>query len=130
MWTVAAALLLLAGCATGPADRLIAGRWGGQHVGLEMGETEGRLEHDCAAGTIDGPLVSDASGRFAASGMHTPGTGGPVRVGVTPPSYAARYSGSVRGDTMSLVIDVPAIDASLGPFALRRGAEHILMRCL
>ena len=130
MRVVAAALLLLAGCATVPADRLIAGRWGGQHVGLEMGETNGRLDYDCAAGTIDGPLVSDSAGHFAATGTHTPGTGGPVRVGVTPPSYPATYTGSVRDDTMTLVIDVPAIGARIGPTTLRRGAEPMLTRCL
>lgn len=122
--------LLLAGCATVAGDRSIVGHWGGQHVGLEMGEAEGKLDYDCAAGTIDGPLVSDATGRFTARGTHTPGMGGPVQVGVTPPSYPATYAGSIRGDTMTLVVDVPTITARIGPTTLRRGAEPVLMRCL
>ena len=125
-----AALLALTSCATMATDRSIAGRWGGQHVGLEMGEASGRLDHDCAAGTIDGPVLLDAAGRFAATGAHTPGTGGPVQVGVAPPAHPATYSGSVRGDTMTLVIDVPAIGARIGPYTLRRGADPMLMRCL
>lgn len=125
-----AALLVLTGCATMAIDRSIAGRWGGQHVGLEMGEASGRLDYDCAAGTIDGPVLLDAAGRFAATGTHTPGTGGPAQVGVTPPAHPATYSGSVRGDTMTLEIEVPAIGARIGPYTLRRGTEPVLLRCL
>ena len=95
-----------------------------------MGEASGRLDYDCAAGTIDGPLLLDAAGRYVATGTHTPGTGGPVQVEVTPPAHPATYSGSVRGDTMTLVVDVPAIGARIGPGTLRRGAEPMLMRCL
>lgn len=126
----ALAQILLAGCATTAADRPIIGQWGGQHVGLEISETGGTLDYDCARGAIDGPLVSDPSGRFVASGTHVPGTGGPVQVGVTPRSYPATYSGSVSGDTMNLLVEVPAISARIGPYALRRGAEPVLLRCL
>ena len=128
-WIFLAALV--AGCATPIAsDRSLAGRWGGQHVGLEMGPASGRLDYDCAAGTIDGPLIADATGRFAATGTHTPGQGGPDRIDYTPPSYSARYSGSVSADLMTLVVDVSAIGARIGPVTLRRGAEPVLMRCL
>ena len=121
----------LTACAT-PSAPLgpIVGRWGGQHVGLEMSADNGRLDYDCAAGTIDGSLLGDSSGRFTAVGTHTPGTGGPAQAGVVPPSYPALYSGSVRGDTMILAVDVAAINARIGPLALQRGAEPILMRCL
>lgn len=122
---------MVAGCATPVvADRSLAGRWGGQHVGLEIGEASGRLDYDCAAGTIDGPLVADTAGRFAVTGTHTPGQGGPDRIGYVPPSYPARYTGSVRGNTMTLVVDVSGINARIGPYTLRRGAEPMLLRCL
>ncbi|MGH6728849.1 MAG: hypothetical protein ACREBK_01750 [Sphingomicrobium sp.] len=121
---------LLAGCATVAAEASLAGQWGGQHIGLKIGATKSSLEYDCAAGTIDGPLVADASGRFTARGSHIPGTGGPVQAGATPRSYPAVYSGSVRGDTMTLVVDVPSINVRIGPMALRRGAEPILLHCL
>lgn len=124
------ALFALAGCATAPSARSLAGEWGGNHVGLDLGEAIGKLEYDCATGTIDEPLLIDSSGRFTGVGTHRPGTGGPDRVGVIPPSYPARYSGSVRGEVMTLVVDVEAINARLGPYALRHGAVPNLTRCL
>lgn len=128
-----AALLLamtLTGCTTLSDARPIGGQWGGRHVGLDMDQANGRLDYDCAAGTIDGPLVSDRAGRFSADGRHMPGTGGPVRIGVTPPSFPAHYSGSVHGDTMTLVVDVPEMGVRIGPHVLRLNAPPVLTRCL
>lgn len=120
----------LAGCATAPpAGVPLTGRWGGNHVGLELTHGGGTLEYDCAAGRIDGPLVPRADGSFQARGTHTPGTGGPERVGIVPPSHAADYRGSVRGDRLILQVRV-ANGVLIGPLSLRRGAEPMLLRCL
>ena len=122
-------LLVTAGCATAPpAPASLAGQWGGTHIGLRLGPAGGTLEYDCAEGTI-GPLAIGPGGRFTAAGMHTPGTGGPDRVGVVPPSFRTTYSGTVRGDRMTLQGAVET-GVRLGPFELRRGAEPMLMRCL
>ncbi len=130
MFAPALLLLLAAGCASvPPAGVPLTGRWGGDHAGLELTPTGGTLDYDCAAGRIDGPLLSRADGTFQASGTHTPGTGGPERVGVVPPSFAARYDGAVRGDRMTLQVRVEN-GVLVGPFMLRRGAEPMLMRCL
>ena len=121
--------LLLAACASVPAaDGPVTGSWGGTHVGLTLDETGGRLEYDCAAGTI-GPLRAGPGGEFTAVGTHTPGTGGPEIEGQPRPAYRARYSGTVRGDRMRLQ---GAIENGvlLGPFELRRGAEPVIFRCL
>lgn len=123
-------LLALAACAGVPSAGVpLTGRWGGQHVGLELGPAGGTLDYDCAAGRIDGPLLPRADGSFEASGTHTPGTGGPERFGVIPPSHPARYSGVVRGDRMTLRVAV-ANGTAIGPVTLRLGAEPVLMRCL
>jgi len=123
--------LFATGCAT-PASSLqpLPGGWGGPHVGIVFAADQGRVEHDCAAGTIVGAVQPGAGGTFEARGTHTPGHGGPERVGFAPPSFPARYSGRVRGDTMTLLIEVPAIAARIGPYTLRRGAEPVLLRCL
>jgi len=122
-------MLALAGCATMAADRSLVGTWGGQHVGLTLGATGGRVDYDCAAGTIDGLVIPRGDGNFEALGTHIPGHGGPDRVGEIRPAYQTRYSGIVRGDRMTLQARVET-GVLLGPFTLTRGAEPMLMRCL
>lgn len=122
---------LLTSCAalpppTGP----VIGRWGGEHVKLTLDAYGGTVEYDCAAGRIDEAIVTGADGAFAASGSHTPRTGGPERVGEARSSYPARYTGTVRGDTMRLQVTLPDRDLEMPPFVLRRGAEPQLTRCL
>ena len=134
-WLFVAAAAGLSACA--PASQLgvphravpLSGEWGGTHVALKLGPASGTLEYDCAAGTIDGPVVPRADGSFQAYGRHTPGSGGPDREGEVRPSYATRYSGSVRGTRMTLEGRVEN-GVLLGPFALVRGAEPIIFRCL
>ena len=124
------ALLALSACTTvaqlaGP----LSGDWGGTHVGLKLSEAGGILEYDCAGATIDEPLMLLPDGTFHAVGKHTPGWGGPERIGEVRPTYRTRYTGSVRGDRMTLQGRVEN-GVLLGPFTLRRGAEPVIMRCL
>ena len=122
--------LFLAACATPlPASHPIVGEWGGTHVGLSLTPNGGRLEYDCASGTLIGPLVPRPDGTFDAQGIHTPGWGGPEIEGQVLPSYPVRYSGSVRGDVMNLRGRLEN-GVSLGPFILRRGSEPVIFRCL
>jgi hypothetical protein len=124
------ALAALAACASvPPAGIPLTGEWGGTHVGLRLSETGGVLDYDCAAGTLDGPLLPGADGTFEAHGRHTPGTGGPERVGEVRPSYRANYRGAVRGDRMTLRGEMEN-GVILGPFTLVRGAEPVIFRCL
>ena len=126
-----AAALLLGGCqsAAAPAGPLV-GEWGAQHVGLVLDAEGGRLEYDCAAGMIAGPIRPDRSGRFRAEGTHTPGQGGPDRIDYVPPRLPALYEGRVTGDRMTLRVRVVPTGLELGPFTLRRGAQPMLTRCL
>jgi hypothetical protein len=125
-----AAAAALAACASlPPAGVPLTGEWGGTHVGLKLSETSGVLDYDCAAGTIDGPLVPRRDGSFEAEGRHTPGTGGPEREGEVRPSFRTRYWGNVRGDRMTLQARVEN-GVLLGPFTLVQGAEPIIFRCL
>jgi hypothetical protein len=120
---------LIASCASlPPAGGPITGGWGGNHIGLVLDASGGRIEYDCAAGTI-GPIVPNAAGRFSAVGTHTPGTGGPEAEGHVPPTYTAQFSGTLSGDRMTLEARVQN-GVSLGPFELRRGEEPGIFRCL
>ena len=122
--------IALAACASvTPSGGPLTGEWGGEHVGLKLTETGGTLDYDCAAGTIDEPLVVRRDGSFEASGTHTPALGGPERVGEVRPTYRARYTGAVRGQRMTLAARVEN-GVALSPFTLVRGAEPVIMRCL
>lgn len=126
---IGAFLLGLTGCAgVQPAGIPVTGAWGGTHVGLTLDVGGGRLDYDCASGTI-GPVVPGAGGAFTADGVHSPAAGGPEIEGQLRPSFPARYSGTVRGDRMTLQGRL-SNGVELGPFALRRGGEPIIFRCL
>ena len=88
------------------------------------------LEYDCADGVIEEPLRPDAEGRFTATGIHTPGHGGPIRAGEILPAFLARYDGHVAGEQMSLLVTLTETRVELGPFELRRGSAGLLVRCL
>jgi hypothetical protein len=125
-----AGVVLLAACATTVPDGPVTGSWGGEHVGLTLDSTGGQLEYDCAAGTIAETVIPARYGSFAVNGTHTPGMGGPDRIDYVSPSYPARYTGKVSGETMTMRVSVPSRELTLGPFRLRRGAEPRILRCL
>lgn len=120
--------LALAGCASTGPPLALDGQWGGRGVGLVIEVGVGRLDYDCASGTIEAIVTTD-DGRFAATGTHVPGQGGPERVGEVRPSFRATYSGTLRGGRMTLGATVEN-GTRLGPFTLVRGAEPLLLRCL
>lgn len=123
------AILLLGACASVPPSGVpVTGQWGGTHIGLTLDASGGRIEYDCAAGTI-GAVVPGPGGAFTAPGTHTPGWGGPEIEGQVPPTYSAHFRGTVRGDRMTLAGRVEN-GVELGPFSLRRGAEPGILRCL
>lgn len=118
------------GCMTSPTSVVTPGPWGGSHVSMQVTSTGAHLEYDCADGVIEAPLRPDAAGRFTAAGAHTPGRGGPIRVGEILPTFRARYEGQVEGERMSLLVTLVDTGVVLGPFELRRGSSGLLVRCL
>jgi hypothetical protein len=119
-----------AACTTHPTPVVAQGPWGGSHVSMNVTPEGARLEYDCADGGIDEPLRPDADGRFVAAGTHTPGHGGPIRVGEILPVFRARYDGRVEGGRMSLHVTLTETGVELGPFELRQGISGLLVRCL
>ena len=108
----------------------LTGTWGGQHLQVDLIQEGGTLEYDCASGTISSPLVPDESGRVVALGIHSPGHGGPVRDDEVPPRLPARYEGQVSGDRLTLTVTIIQDNQRVGTFALRRGANGLIFRCL
>ncbi len=103
--------------------------WGGEHVGLEVGGEGGRLEYDCAHGTIDEKIVADAQGRFRLRGTHVRERGGPVRKGEPADSHPAVYEGRIEGDTMTLKVKEVDTGETVGTFTLKHGREPRIVKC-
>jgi hypothetical protein len=103
------------------------GNWGGQHINMKVGAKSATIEYDCATGTIQGPLVVDANGNFKLRGTHQRQHGGPIRSDETPQDHAATYTGSIKGNTMTLNLKVG--DSDEETFTLEKGKEGELFRC-
>ncbi len=124
-------VILLAVCSvtaeTRKMQRIPTGNWGGQHVNIKVTAQSATIEYDCATGVIQGPLVVDRNGNFKLRGTHRMERGGPVRADETPRDLPATYTGSIRGNTMTLNLKVN--DAEVETFKLMKGQEGELFKC-
>ena len=128
--TIAAAALLAGGCETaGVKPMNLVGIWGGPHAGVSFRGGLAEVQFDCAAGSIDDPVVPAADGAFMAKGTYRAGAKGPVRVGEFFRSQRATYSGQVAGSVMTLNVMLED-NTALGPFTLAEGQPPQLTRCL
>jgi hypothetical protein len=129
--TAVLAVLLLAvfsvTAETKKMQRIPTGNWGGQHINIKVSTRSAAIEYDCATGVIQGPLVVDRSGNFNLHGTHRMERGGPVRAGETPREVPATYTGSIRGNTMTLNVKIS--DADSDTFRLEKGKEGELFKC-
>jgi hypothetical protein len=129
-WTLGAGSILMSGCATlqGKPEHLV-GLWGGPHAAVEFQGGLADVEFDCAAGSIDEPIVPGPGGKFLAKGTYRTGATGPIRVGQIFKSQPASYSGEVTKTVMTLNVALED-GTALGPFTLTEGAPPQLTRCL
>jgi hypothetical protein len=105
------------------------GTWGGEHIGLEVSDDGGRVEYDCAHGTIDQKIVTDARGGFELRGTHVREHGGPVRKDEPEDSHPAVYKGQLKGDTMTLTVTESDTGESVGTFTLTLSRQPRIMKC-
>lgn len=115
-----------------PSSAVVArGKWGGDHVTLDLHASGGVAEFDCAAGEVKEPLRLDRQGGFEAIGTYTPDPGGPVQSGDEEPAgVSARYVGRVDGSRMSLTVFLPDLGTRHGPFQLVQGDPGTPESCL
>ena len=108
-------------------QRIPTGVWGGQHINIDVGEKSARIEYDCANGVIDGPLTVDANGNFKLRGTHRIERGGPVRADDDSKGLPATYTGSIKGNTMTLILKVSGDEEET--FTLEKGKQGRLVKC-
>ncbi len=110
-------------------DTLTPGVWGGRHIRFEVTEDGGRVEYDCAHGTVEGKIVVDARGRFSVYGTHYEEHGGPSRPGEEANGYRVRLSGRVGGSLMKLTVTRAGTREVVGTFNLARDREPFIVKC-
>jgi hypothetical protein len=118
--------VLLSGCR---GERVPNGSWGADHVVLTVTDNGGRVEFDCAHGTLDHPLRLDDRGRFSVAGTFVPELGGPVRPGEEAQSRPARYQGRLDRQKLEFTVTVegqPAHD----PYTVTLAKAPKLTKCL
>ena len=108
-------------------QRLPTGTWGGQHIRMEVDATSATIDYDCATGTIAGPFKLDSKGHFSWRGRHVTEHGGPIRRDEDSNGQPATYSGSVHGDTMTLIVSVG--DREVDRYTLQRGSSGRVFKC-
>ena len=126
----------------GEVKTLAVGEWGGQHISLTVTEKGAVIEYDCAHGTIGQRVELNADGRFDVRGTHEGETGGAstgisiaddsgtsTTAGTGANRSAARYTGRVEGDTLSLTVTLTDDGQILGTFLLTRNASPRLYKC-
>ena len=109
-------------------QRIATGVWGGQHINIKVGANSATIEYDCASGVIDGPLVVDSNGNFKLRGTHRMQRGGPVRSDEEPRQIPATYTGTIKGNTMTLTLKLDD-SSDEETFTLERGKDGELFRC-
>ena len=108
-------------------QRIATGLWGGQHISMNVTAKSATIEYDCASGVINGPLVVDADGSFNLRGTHRMERGGPVRADEKPSDQPATYTGTIKGNTMTLTLKVG--DSDEETFTLEKGKPGELVKC-
>lgn len=132
-WPLVAAVLALAACAAEqvtPPDthKLAVGTWGGENVGVIVGDTSAHVHIGCTNGYFHAPIPLDQL-RFEAVGYYYPRVH-PVAVG---PAVPARIMGSVSGNvvTFTVVVNdtVEKRTVTLGPNTATFGREPRMGPC-
>lgn len=117
--------LLACSAATSTPIRDVAGTWGGDNAGLIVNDTDVHVHIGCTLGDALGPIVTDADGRFEATGTYNVDAY-PVDRGIIHP---ARFTGQIVGQTMTLTVTLTDTARVLGPVTLVYGKEPKMGPC-
>jgi hypothetical protein len=112
------------------APIVMAGTWGGDQIELNVAQEGATVEFSCAHGTIEGSIVPDEAGRFAADGLYFQEHGGPVGDQDEIVPVKARYEGQVAGLNMSLTVVNLDTQEKIGAYQLGFGAAAKITKCL
>lgn len=113
-----------------PSDgRVTNGSWGGDHIVLTVTSEGGTFEIDCAHGSINEPMLTDAKGRFDVRGNYVR-EGGPDMQQENRDNHPARFTGWTNGKQLSFTIRLTDTNQPMGEFNLTLGQEPRMTKCL
>jgi hypothetical protein len=118
--------LLASGCR---GDVVPNGAWGGDHVVLTVGDNGGRVEFDCAHGSLDHPLQVDDRGRFSVVGTFVLEHGGPAVADEVLPIHTARYQGTLDRQKVEFTVTIEG-QTGQGPFTVTLAKTPKLEKCV
>ena len=107
--------------------RVPEGKWGGQHVRLEVSGSGAEFEFDCAHGRMTAPLTL-RNGRFAVTGTFVRERGR-VRLDDSDEGQRVYFKGEVQGSRMTLIFSLAEDFSEAETFTLTHGAEARLFKC-
>lgn len=110
-----------------PDRRVPEGKWGGQHVRLEVSGNGAEFEFDCAHGRMTEPLTLQ-NGRFATTGTFVRERG-PVRMEDSEQGQRVYFKGEVQGSRMTLIFSLAEDFNEAETFTLTHGVEARLFKC-
>jgi hypothetical protein len=103
-------------------------RWGSDQASLSIADNKATVQVLASGGCYGayGDLDRVPDGTFAISGTYT------QLMGAYPGSiqYTAEYAGTIVGNVMTLSINVPALQQTIGPFRLTAGVTSAWSACL
>src|SRR5262245_35770195 len=109
----------------GPPPEVITGTWGGDNAGLIATDSVTHVHIGCTLGDVEGLIRPDSTGRFEVSGKYNVDAY-PVDRGIVHP---ARFIGIVRGNRMTLRVELADTARQLGPVRLTYGREPRMQVC-
>jgi hypothetical protein len=128
-FAAATAAVALLGTAAPEEKRVPEGKWGGVGLLVEVGAGGAKVELDAGHGSIEGPLSLDAEGRFEANGTLVRERPGPTHIGGEDAGAdAARYRGTIAGETLTLDITLTKSGTAIGPLQAKLGAPARLRK--
>lgn len=110
-------------------QRLAVGAWGGPNIRINVTDKSATVDYACAHGTISGPLTINRNGTFSWRGFHTPERPGPIRVDGPSTQQPALYTGTVKGDTLTLTVKLANSNDLVDTFTLTRGGKGRVFKC-
>jgi hypothetical protein len=107
--------------------RIPEGKWGGQHVRLDVSGSGAEFEFDCAHGRMSGPLTLKNE-RFATTGTFVRERGR-VRLDDSEHGQKVYFKGEVHGSRMTLIFSLTEDFSEAETFTLTHGVEARLFKC-